>query len=245
MRTLIVSDVHSNLAALEAVIRAAESEGPLDGAWCMGDVVGYGPRPVETVRLLRSLGTLCVMGNHDAGVIGRISLEDFNEDCRVADEWNATRLDDETREHLAALPETAEADGFTLVHGSPAAPLWDYLGFTSDPEDALALAPTPDVLVGHSHFQFVNRDGAFEGGLGRRAVRPERTVPRGEGRLIVNPGSVGQPRDGDPRAAYAVHDSDARTLSLRSAAYDVRATQRAMERAGLPEWLIVRLSQGR
>ena len=101
------------------------------------------------------------------------------------------------------------------------------------------------MLVGHSHFQFVNRDGAFEGGLGRRAVRPERTVPRGEGRLIVNPGSIGQPRDGDPRAAYAVHDGEERTLSLRSAAYDVRATQRAMERAGLPEWLIVRLSQGR
>ena len=245
MRTLIVSDIHSNLAALEAVVRAAEAGGPLDGAWCMGDVVGYGPRPVETVRLLRSLGAVCVMGNHDAGTVGLMSLADFNEDCRIADEWNAARLDDETRDYLLALPETLEVDDFTLVHGSPAAPLWDYLGFTSDAQEALDLAPTPDILVGHSHFQFVNRDGAFEGGLRRHSVRPERTAERGEGRIIANPGSVGQPRDGDPRAAYAVYDSEARTLSLRSVAYDVRSTQRAMEAAGLPEWLIVRLSEGR
>ena len=241
MRTLIVSDVHSNLAALAAVVAAAEADGPLDGVWCLGDIVGYGPWPLETVRLVRSLGAVCIQGNHDAGAIGRISLDTFNFAAREACRWNGAQLDEDARSFLHSLPDTAAVAGFTLVHGTPRDPLWEYLTGYADAMEALDTVETRDVLVGHTHHQF-----AFEAGRG--ASLPGLTgltVARDAGRLVVNPGSVGQPRDRDPRAAYAVYDSESDTLSLRRKAYDIAATQRAMEEAGLPEPLISRLSAGR
>ena len=241
MRTLIVSDVHSNLTALDAVIAAAEAEGPLDGVWCLGDIVGYGPWPLETVRRLRSLDAVCICGNHDAGAFGRISLDTFNSAAREACRWNGAQLDEDARSFLEGLPDTVAVGGFTLVHGTPRDPLWEYLIGYADAMEALARVNTRDVLVGHTHYQF-----AFEDGLGVGMSGPDGlTVTRDGGRLVVNPGSVGQPRDHDPRAAYAIYDSDSDTLSLRRAAYDIAATQRAMEQAGLPEPLISRLSAGR
>ncbi len=241
MRTLIVSDVHSNLAALDAVVAAAEADSPLDGVWCLGDIVGYGPWPLETVRRVRSLDAVCIQGNHDAGAIGRISLDTFNFAAREACRWNGAQLDEDARTFLRDLPDTAVADGFTLVHGTPRNPLWEYLTGYADAMDALEMVSTRDVLVGHTHHQF-----AFEDGRGVSLPGPGGlTVERDAGRLVVNPGSVGQPRDHDPRAAYAVYDSESDTLSLRRTAYDIAATQRAMEGAGLPEPLISRLSAGR
>ena len=241
MRTLIVSDVHSNLTALDAVLTAAGADGPLDAVWCLGDIVGYGPWPLETVRRIRSLGAVCIQGNHDAGAIGRISLDTFNHAAREACRWNGEQLDEEARSFLEGLPDTVAAAGFTLVHGTPRDPLWEYLTGYDDAVEALERVSTRDVLVGHTHYQF-----AFEDGRGGTMPGPGGlTVTRDGGRLVVNPGSVGQPRDHDPRAAFAVYDSEADTLSLRRAAYDVAATQRAMEQAGLPEPLIARLSVGR
>ncbi|MXW31257.1 MAG: metallophosphoesterase family protein [Chloroflexi bacterium] len=241
MRTLIVSDVHSNLTALDAVIAAAGAEGPLDAVWCLGDIVGYGPWPLETVRRIRSLGAVCIQGNHDAGAIGRISLDTFNYAAREACRWNGQQLDDEARSFLEGLPDTVAVADFTLVHGTPRDPLWEYLTGHADAVAALASIDTRDVLVGHTHHQF-----AFEDGRGAALPGPGGlTVTRDGGRLVVNPGSVGQPRDHDPRAAFAVYDSEADALFLRRAAYDVAATQRAMEQAGLPEPLISRLSVGR
>ena len=241
MRRLIVSDVHSNLAALDAVVASAEADGPLDGVWCLGDIVGYGPWPLETVRRIRSLDAVCIQGNHDAGAIGRISLDTFNHAAREACRWNGAQLDEEARSFLEGLPDTVAVAGFTLVHGTPRDPLWEYLTGFADAVAALASVGTRDVLVGHTHYQF-----AFEDGQGATMPGPDGlTVTRDGGRLVVNPGSVGQPRDHDPRAAYAVYDSEADALSLCRAAYDIAATQRAMERAGLPEPLISRLSAGR
>lgn len=241
MRTLIVSDVHSNLTALDAVLAAAGAEGPLDAVWCLGDIVGYGPWPLETVRRIRSLDAVCIQGNHDAGAIGRISLDTFNYAAREACRWNGEQLDDETRSFLKDLPDTVAVAGFTLVHGTPRDPLWEYLTGHAGAVAALASIGTRDALVGHTHHQL-----AFEDGRGAASPGPGGlTVTRDGGRLVVNPGSVGQPRDRDPRAAFAVYDSEADTLSLRRAAYDVAATQRAMEQVGLPEPLISRLSAGR
>lgn len=241
MRTLIVSDVHSNLTALDAVLAAAGAEGPLDAVWCLGDIVGYGPWPLDTVRRIRSLDAVCIQGNHDAGGIGRISLDTFNYAAREACRWNGEQLDDEARSFLEGLPDTVAVADFTLVHGTPRDPLWEYLTGHADAVTALASIGTRDVLIGHTHHQF-----AFEGGRGTALPGPSGlTVTRDGGRLVVNPGSVGQPRDHDPRAAFAVYDSEADTLSLRRAAYDIAATQRAMEQVGLPEPLISRLSAGR
>lgn len=241
MRTLIVSDVHSNLTALDAVLAAAGADGPLDGVWCLGDVVGYGPWPLETVRRIRSLDAVCIQGNHDAGAIGRISLDTFNHAAREACRWNGVQLDEDARAFLEALPDTVAVAGFTLVHGTPRDPLWEYLTSHTDAVEALASIGTRDVLVGHTHHQF-----AFEDGRGAALPGPGGlTATRDGGRLVVNPGSVGQPRDRDPRAAFAVYDSETDTLSLRRAAYDIAATQRAMEAVGLPEPLISRLSAGR
>ena len=241
MRTLIVSDVHSNLTALDAVLAAAEAGGPLDGVWCLGDVVGYGPWPLETVRRIRSLSAVCIRGNHDAGAVGQISLGTFNYAAREACRWNGAQLDEDARTFLENLPDTVAVTGFTLVHGAPRDPLWEYLTSHTDAMQALDNVSTRDVLVGHTHHQF-----AFEAGRGASLPGPGGlTVTRDGGRLVVNPGSVGQPRDRDPRAAYAIYDSEADTLSLLRAAYDIAVTQRAMERAGLPEPLISRLSAGR
>ena len=251
MRILIVSDVHSNLAALDAVLAAAESDGPTDGVWCLGDIVGYGPRPIETVRRLRALDALCIRGNHDAGATGQLSLDDFNLAAQVACRWNAAQLDDDALAFLSALPDTVDTAGFTLVHGTPSEPLWAYLTSAGAAAEALDNVRTRDVLVGHTHHQFAFDDsgGAPDSGAGRMTMtRPGPdglTVSRDGGRLVVNPGSVGQPRDGDPRAAFAVYDSSAETVSLRRAAYDIAATQRAMEAVGLPEPLISRLRVGR
>ena len=240
MRTLIVSDIHSNLIALDAVIAAAEEDGPIDQAWCLGDIVGYGPWPLETVRRVRSLDAMSITGNHDAGAVGRVTLDDFNYYAAQACRWSGAQLDDEAREYLAGLPETIHEDGFTLVHGSPKDPLWDYLFGYPQAIEAWDRAITDDVLVGHTHYQF-----AAEAGRGLEQPGPQGlTVPRGFARLVVNPGSVGQPRDRDPRAAYAIYDDAARTLTLKRAWYDVAATQRAMADANLPEPLITRLSAG-
>ena len=242
MRTLIVSDVHSNIVALDAVLAAAGDAGPIDQVWCLGDIVGYGPWPVATVRRLRSLDAVCICGNHDAGAIGRLPLDDFNGAAGIACRWNGEQLDDESRDFLSNLPLTVERDGFTLVHGTPAYPLWEYLDGYSVAHQAWDDASTGDILVGHTHLQFTVESDSGDFAL----AEPEGgTVRRGSANLIVNPGSVGQPRNGDPRACYAVYDDQASEVALQRVAYDVATTQRAMEDANLPLSLISRLAHGR
>ena len=241
MRTLIVSDIHSNVVALDAVLAHAREDGPIERVWCLGDVVGYGPEPMACIERLWDLGATVISGNHDAVAVGRIDLAAFNGPAAEAARWNGAQLSAEARRYLSALPETVVEAPFTLVHGTPRDPLWEYLTGGAQAEQAWGAISTPHVIVGHSHFQFTcsRSRGVEQAGPSGRVVRLD-----GD-RLAANPGSVGQPRDGDPRAAYAVFDDEAATLALRRTRYDVAATQRAMIDAGLPLPLIERLAVGR
>ena len=241
MRTLIVSDIHSNIVALDAVFEAAEEDDPIDNVLCLGDIVGYGPSPMACLERLWERGTVSVLGNHDAGAVGVIGLEHFNPIAAYANEWTGEQLTPEAREWLTNLPQTLVDESFLLVHGSPKDPIWDYLLSYPQAVEAWERTEQSDILVGHSHMQF-----ACEAGGGVEQPGPNGlNVPLGHTRLVINPGSVGQPRDHDPRAAYAVYDDEAKSVALRRAWYDVSTTQRAMAEVGLPEALITRLSVGR
>lgn len=243
MRIVVVSDIHSNLVALETVLAAA---GAHDALWCLGDTIGYGPRPNECVALMRQHATIAITGNHDLACLGKIDLRDFNPDARKANIWNGEQLGAEHRAWLEGLaPSTPADERFTLAHGSPREPIWEYL---LSPEQALAnfeLFTQEVCLIGHSHVQlgFRMRPGSERCEL----FRPDRsrTVELdGETRFFINPGSVGQPRDQDPRAAYAVIDTSAGSIRFNRVEYDIAKTQRQMTEHNLPLALIRRLEFG-
>ncbi len=269
VRTLVVSDIHSNVVALEAVLADASERGGFQRVLCLGDIVGYGPEPMACLERLWALGAVSILGNHDAGAVGRIGLGEFKPVAAQACRWSGEQLTPRARAYLEGLPLTVAEPPFTLVHGTPRDPIWEYLTTYAQAETAWAALAhdqgpgegsatsarepasgtprvgaghaLPVVLVGHSHLPFVCRQGQ---GLERTAVDGQR-VTVGQGSLVVNPGSVGQPRDGDPRAAYAVYDDEAAEMELRRVAYDIGATQRRMAELGLPQPLITRLSSGR
>jgi len=242
MRVAVISDIHSNLAALEAVLGAT---GSVDAIWHLGDTVGYGPEPQAVVDRLREAGAIGVRGNHDDAGGGGDCIEMFNPDGYTAMVWTRTRIDEPTRLFLADLPERLVPAGsaFTLAHGSPRDPIWEYV---DSPEVALAnltAFDTPYCLVGHTHMPLVYREtrGAMKpivADSGGRLALDDR-------RLILNPGSVGQPRDGDPRSSYLLIDTDAGDATWHRVEYDIAATQAAITAAGLPPRLGRRLSLGR
>jgi len=244
MRTVVVSDVHANLAALEAVLRHAEEGGAVDGVWCAGDIVGYGPEPGGVIELLRRRGVVAVAGNHDRAACGLMGVEEFNPSAAEAALWTRDQLRTEERDFLASLPLTRVEGGFTLVHGSLRSPVWEYLLSAEQADAHFALQATPYGLIGHSHLPFwvEERPGRgpefFAAGDGTR-------VELGDARLIFNPGGAGQPRDGDPRAPYAVYDDGEETVTWHRAEYDIAATQQKMRAAGLDAWLIERLAIGK
>jgi diadenosine tetraphosphatase ApaH/serine/threonine PP2A family protein phosphatase len=241
VRIAVISDIHANLVALEAVLRELEHERP-DAIWCLGDVVGYGPRPVECCSAVRDRADLCLVGNHDLGVLGSIPLADFTPEAAAVAEWTRDVLDEASRAFLASLTPSATSNGVELYHGSPRDPVWDYVLSTAAAADSFALTTAPLVLVGHSHLALnVAEDGAgLTGGLAAAGT----TVDLSAGRRLLNPGSVGQPRDGDPRAAYLVLDLERRFAEFRRAPYSVEQTQRELRERGLPEALAERLEHG-
>jgi diadenosine tetraphosphatase ApaH/serine/threonine PP2A family protein phosphatase len=241
VRVAVISDIHANLHALEAVLRELEREPP-DEIWCLGDLVGYGPRPVECCAVVRERASVCLAGNHDLGVLGRIPLADFAPDAAEAAEWTRGVLDENTRAFLAGLPSAATREGVGLFHASPRDPVWDYVLSPGVALDAFALTREQLVLVGHSHVALQWRLGGpgATGGLTPDGTELDLSV----GRLILNPGSVGQPRDGDPRAAYLELDLARRFAFFRRAPYAVEQTQRELRERGLPEPLAVRLAHG-
>jgi diadenosine tetraphosphatase ApaH/serine/threonine PP2A family protein phosphatase len=243
MRCLVVSDIHSNLEAFEAVLQDA---GLVDKIWCLGDVVGYGPDPNACVDLLRSKPHLCIAGNHDWATLGKLDLRDFNVDAREANLWNRQQLTPDNLAFLEALPETLVEGEFTLAHGSPCNPIWEYIAHPSTALESLGCFDTLFCLVGHTHTPVIYRmddeDGERDGDP--VAELPGGSVLLGAERLIINPGSVGQPRDGDPRASYAILDVEARTLEHRRVPYPFEETQAKMMEHGLPSRLVVRLRFG-
>jgi predicted phosphodiesterase len=242
MRVAVISDIHANLPALEAVLAAVDAEGA-DELWCLGDLVGYGPHPNEVVAAVRERVAVCLAGNHDLGVVGRIDLDDFGGDAAEAARWTRAVLDDDARAFLTALEPSGARAGLGLYHGSPRDPVWEYVldGWTA--ARSLEAAPERHVLVGHSHVALqisVDADGAQAGGL----APAETELELGEVRRLLNPGSVGQPRDGDPRAAWLVIDAEPGRATFRRTAYPIGRTQADVRAAGLPEGLAARLEHG-
>ncbi len=239
MRIAVLSDIHANLPALDAVLTDA---GSVDAVWHLGDVVGYGPEPDAVVGRLREIGAVGVRGNHDAAACGGPEIEWFNPDARRAMEWTRGAIGPATEAWLAALPERLVTDGCELVHGSPREPIWEYVTSSAVASANLAVLSAPIGLHGHTHMPvaWVEDDGRVE------LVRPDRRsrLELGGRRALINPGSVGQPRDGDPDASYAILDPEAREVSWHRVAYDIAAVQDAMRAAGLPASLAARLSAG-
>jgi predicted phosphodiesterase len=242
VRILVLSDIHANLAALEAVLSAI---GSVDAIWHLGDAVGYGPQPQAAVDRLRDAGALWVRGNHDDAAGGGESIDLFNPDGFRAMKWTRTQIGESTRRYLADLPELVKPESlnFTLTHGSPSNPIWEYINSASVATRNLPYFETQFCLVGHTHVAMAFREG--RGAMQMVRVTSRTRLHFGDKRAILNPGSVGQPRDGDPRASYMVIDTDSASVSWHRAQYDVEATQSAMTDAGLPHGLARRLSVGR
>ena len=239
MRVLVLSDIHANLTALEAVL---EDSGSFGAPWCLGDLVGYGPDPNECVARVHALPELlCLIGNHDQAALGGIPLSRFNRDARDVAEWTRSVLSPENQEYLRSLPARISTQDFTLAHGSPRQPVWEYILDQYTADRMFDFFDTPFCLVGHSHLPLVFKrgsDGAFAPPV---ATRLGKSIPMAP-RMILNPGSVGQPRDMDPRAAYALLDLEARTWEARRVRYDVAQVQLRILEAGLPERQALRLA---
>jgi predicted phosphodiesterase len=240
MRILVVSDVHANLNALNTVIDHA---GAFDQIWSLGDVIDYGPQPNECIDRLREFDWVAIAGNHDYAVLDKIDLEDFNPDAARAALWTRDQLTPANFAWLQNLPERIRvSDDFTLVHGSPEHPIWEYILDVHTATRGFHLFDTSICLFGHTHLPTLFR-------LGQTVTQeflPEASpVHWTTDRLMINPGSVGQPRDQDSRAAYAMIDTQAMALTHYRVEYDIAATQKKMEQADLPERLIWRLSFGR
>jgi diadenosine tetraphosphatase ApaH/serine/threonine PP2A family protein phosphatase len=237
----VISDVHANWHALEAVLEAIELEQP-DELWCLGDLVGYGPRPNPCCAAVERRAAICLAGNHDLGVLGELDLAEFAGDAVVVARWTRGVLAESSRSYLASVRPEGRRDGVELFHASPRDPVWDYVLSAEAAVAAFELTEAPLLLVGHSHVPLAIslEDGVLAGGLA-----PDGTEARlGEGRWLLNPGSVGQPRDGNPQAAWLLLDLADRHAWFRRVEYDVGRTQEEIRERGLPDALAERLAHG-
>jgi diadenosine tetraphosphatase ApaH/serine/threonine PP2A family protein phosphatase len=240
MRVAVISDIHGNWHALDAVLAAVDADAP-DELWCLGDLVGYGPQPNRCTDEVRARAALCLVGNHDLASLDRIDLSDFHGEAAASVRWTRDTLSEEARTYLDSLPSSAERHGVASFHASPRDPVWEYVLSEEVAHAALTATSTPLVLVGHSHVPLavVLADGHAEGGV----VTPGE-LELGAGRWLANPGSVGQPRDGDPRAAYLLVDLDERRAHFRRVEYEIAETQKEIVEAGLPQSFATRLAHG-
>jgi predicted phosphodiesterase len=240
MRLAVLSDIHSNLAALESVRADLPS---VDEVWVLGDIVGYGPQPNEVIALLQEMGARSVLGNHDGAAIGTVDTSWFNPDAARAIAWTSGVVDANSRSYLAALPEVRVESDLTAVHGSPRDPIWEYVTGPSVAAANMSAFETHICLHGHTHVPIVF--ASEDGEVGAVTAIPGSPVVVPAGRTMANPGSVGQPRDGNPAASYMILDADAGQIEFRRVAYDIGATQKLMLEAGLPTRLAERLTYGR
>jgi diadenosine tetraphosphatase ApaH/serine/threonine PP2A family protein phosphatase len=243
MRIAVVADVHANLEAFQAVLAHAAEDGAIDEVWSLGDIVGYGPDPKACIALLHTYTHIAIAGNHDYAATGAIGTEDFNPFAAEAARWTSTQLSLEDQLWLSNMSAVHVEGEFTLAHGSLNDPVWDYLVSASSARSHFEHQTTPYGLVGHSHLPHVFTEGQTR--LQEATMADGEDVSMGSRRFVANPGSVGQPRDGDPRAAYCLLDTEKRLLSFHRVAYDIELTQAKMRSVGLPEYLAQRLSEGR
>ena len=244
MRAAIVADIHSNLEAFQAVLDDVESRGGIDEVWCLGDLVGYGPNPREVIALLRQHTHVCIAGNHDLAATGKIDTSLFNPIAAAAAEWTRQQLTSQEVQFLNQLPLVTSKGDFTLAHGSPRDPIWEYLVSEGTALANLEHFQTRYLLVGHSHLPFVCYMDESSMKCAFKEFPVGEPVQLEEGRLVINPGGVGQPRDRDPTSSYAIYDGEQGTICHYRVPYDIPFTQEKMRQAGLPERLITRLSHG-
>jgi diadenosine tetraphosphatase ApaH/serine/threonine PP2A family protein phosphatase len=242
MRIAVISDIHANRPALEAVLADIDDE-RVDRVWCLGDIVGYGAEPDACCELTRARADTCLAGNHDLGVRGDLPLDEFSRGAELAARWTQETIDDANLAYLQGLePQGVEA-GVGLYHASPRDPVWEYVLSTLLAELCLDAQAERVCLIGHSHvaLAFMREEGKPATG---EACPGGTTLDLSEAEWLVNPGSVGQPRDGDPRAGWLVLDTAARTASFRRTSYDIAAAAVAIRAARLPDSLAERLEYG-
>jgi predicted phosphodiesterase len=241
MRVLVISDIHANLTAFEAVL--ADAQGEWDIIWCLGDLIGYGPNPNECVALLRKHEHISLSGNHDWAVLGKLDINTFNREARTAIEWTRKAISAESTAYLNDLPPSMVQGEFTLAHASPRQPVWEYI---LDPYTAginFEFFDTPYCLVGHTHVPVWFEEEDLHT-ITPRMPNYTNYIKLNHTRLIINPGSVGQPRDSDPRAAYALLNTETKTWTYRRTYYPVQRTQEQMRYHNMPIRLIRRLEHG-
>lgn len=241
MRVLVISDIHANITALDTVL---DDAGDFDAVWCLGDLVGYGPDPNECIERISQLDHLtCIMGNHDAAALKKIDAESFNPEARSALFWTRNALTLQNRIFLSNLSDKVTWENVTLTHGSPRQPIWEYILDIHTATQNFDFFSTSFCLVGHTHLPVVYSSLNKKSSTLLTIPEPNQAFIL-KSRAIINPGSVGQPRDRDPRAAYALFDTDTFLWDYRRVAYNISAVQERMMKAGLPERHIQRLSTG-
>ncbi len=247
MRCLVISDIHANLAALQAVFTDVKTRGlSYDIVWCLGDVVGYGAEPNECIDLLRTVPHICLAGNHDWAVIGKLDLHTFHEQAAYVVEWTQEHITSQNMSFLRSRPDILPLDDYLLVHASPREPIWEYITDVNVAEENFDDMQASFCLVGHTHVPVVFvRDGRTSN---VHVSMPSVNVPvmlKRDSRYIINPGSVGQPRDGDPRAAFAILDTATATWTAHRVEYPIKVTQALMRSFHFPLRLVERLNYGR
>ena len=244
MRVAVLTDIHSNLPALEAVLDAIEKAG-IEHRWCLGDVVGYGAQPDECTRLVSETCELSLVGNHDLAVIGQISTEVFSASAATAVEWTRARSNGSTIEFLEALEPQNTEHAVGLYHASPRDPVWEYVLAIDQARECMEYQSARVSLIGHSHVALWFTDGSGPpGGDGGGQAEDGKEIDLTVERWLLNPGSVGQPRDGDPRGAWLELDTDVWKATYHRVDYDIDSAAEAIREAGLPELLADRLYVG-
>jgi diadenosine tetraphosphatase ApaH/serine/threonine PP2A family protein phosphatase len=245
VRVAAITDIHSNLPSLEAVLAAIDAAG-VDEVWCLGDVVGYGAEPDECADLVRERCALCLVGNHDLAVLGALDVAAFSEAAAAAVAWTRENVAARTLETLRELEPAGTREGVALFHASPRDPVWEYV-LSAEQADANLDAHAAQVaLIGHSHISlfFVRRAAEVQGEVRGAEAGDGTLLELGRDRWLLNPGSVGQPRDGDPRAAWLELDLGAGAAHFHRVEYDTERAAAAISAAGLPRRLAERLHVG-
>ena len=246
MRAAVLSDIHANRQALEAVL-AAVDEAEVDQVWCLGDLVGYGADPDACVALARERCSLCLVGNHDLALLGALDVSTFSEAAAAAVAWSREQVSEETVEFLATLEPVASQNGVGLAHASPRDPVWEYVLSTDQAEAGLDAQEERVGLIGHSHIAlyFMRTPGVRRGYAQGAQAGDGSEIEIAEGEWLLNPGSVGQPRDGDSRAAWLELDTESWRARYHRVPYDIEGAAAAIRAAGLPDVLAERLEVGR